>query len=340
MIVWNRVNGSIGTYQSGDWIGYPDNPESGVVLTYTADERTNAYLLDGMLPPGVSLISDEANKRVMISGPINGGNTIQEGPYSLDDLSHSITINSIIYIPDGEEDDDDDDDDDEESGESGSSDSYDDSLDNRSSNSYRYVARRLRFREAYEGEITGYDTYPPALKKWSLIKLNYSGTDVWFTVSDLDLSTGYIKLEKKSVDIPVEIGSVWYIREIDYTESVANSELYKTYKFVVRVESLDKTIQDDTYCEIVVDNTKNRDGEELAWLTKQSDLPDNLRSLSQVGFRFKLNNNIGTQTFYTIVGDIPPGLSLDTDGYLNGVINILFEETEYRFIIRCDVVGI
>ena len=93
---------------------------------------------------------------------------------------------------------------------------------------------------------------------------------------------------------------------------VQASDIYRTYKFVFRAETVDGEI-DDTYCEFLVDNTINEAGESLGWKTSQSDIPDNWQSYSQPviiegttsrQMRFELNSSAGKQNFYKIFGEL------------------------------------
>ena len=189
MIKWDRVNGSVGNYRTGQWIGVPDDENSGIILEYETDLDSTVIKLDGNLPKGILEYNQPENHRTILRGLV--------GAY----------------------------------------------------------------------------------------------------------------------------------------------DIYKTYKFVFRAQSLDETEVDDTYCELIVDNTKTFEGEEIGWKTKPSDFPSELESLTQVSFQFELNTDIGNQNFFKVYGELPPGLTLDPNGYLSGTIEIVEEAKEYRFVIRCEVSG-
>lgn len=127
------------------------------------------------------------------------------------------------------------------------------------------------------------------------------------------------------------------------------SDIYNTYKFVLRAESEDGSEVDDLYCEFIVDNTINIDGEALGWKTTQADIPDTWTSYSQPvvvngssssQMIFQLNSSVGNQTFYKIFGELPPGIQIETNGYLTGVFEGVEEPTKYDFTVRCDVSGL
>lgn len=198
MIIWNHINGVIGSYRTGQWVGNQDDPNSGIIITYDTDKESSVFLLDGQIPNAVAPYFQPENHRVILRGIVQA------------------------------------------------------------------------------------------------------------------------------------------------------SDIYRTYKFVFRAETTDGEI-DDTYCEFLVDNTINEAGESLGWKTSQSDIPDNWQSYSQPviiegttsrQMRFELNSSAGKQNFYKIFGELPPGISLSSDGYLTGTFEGVEESTRYDFTIRCDVTGV
>ena len=121
----------------------------------------------------------------------------------------------------------------------------------------------------------------------------------------------------------------------DYLNTTQNYFSKQTYSFIVRVTSSDQAVLDGSF-KIILSNVLNRD---FNWITPSGSLgtvPDGTFYSLQLQVFEAQGSPV---TFSFISGEIPPGMSLLTTGYLQGVPTLLTptavnESTTFSFTVR------